>query len=414
MAISNPLRGITPTIDPTPRLLPSATIDIGAGSGESKIDPALRPFLTEGLRQAQNLFLGERQPQFYQGQTYVSPSQATQDALAQQEAMARANSPILQQAQNAFMGGLTATSAASPLYQQIYGQAQQPMAGSNVYQQAAQGGFGNLATQQLQDIASGSFLQGSPFQQAAMQAATRPLEQQFSNQVLPSIASLYSKAGRYGSGAMQNALGTATEAQTRALGDITSNMANQQYMAERGLQQSALGQLAGVSQQDIANRFAGASGLGGLQQAQFGTQLQAAGGLAQTQATDLARQLQASAAAPSIYAQQYIPSQQLAQIGAAQEQIAQLPLQEQMNRFYFNQQLPAQQLQSYLSSIYATPMSSSQFAPQPQATSSRVGSVLGGAGLGYGIGNMIGGTGAFGTSAGTTGAVLGGLAGLLI
>jgi outer membrane lipoprotein SlyB len=128
----------------------------------------------------------------------------------------------------------------------------------------------------------------------------------------------------------------------------------------------------------------------------------------------LGQQAQLAAAAPSIYAQQYIPSQQLAQIGAAQEQIDQLPLQEQMNRFYFNQQLPAQQLQSYLSSIYATPMSSSQFAPQPQATSSRVGSVLGGAGLGYGIGNMIGGTGAFGTSAGTTGAVLGGLAGLLI
>lgn len=311
-----------------PALLPSNPIEIDStAAGASKIDTALRPFLTEGLRQAQNLFLGGNQPKFFEGQTFVSPTQATQDALSAQEAIARGGSPVLQQAQGAYQNAL--------------------------------GGLGFTG--------QGGFLQGNPFQQAAMQAATRPIEQQFSNQVLPSIASLYSKSGRYGSGAMQNAVSQATEAQTRALGDITGSMANQQYLAERGLQQQALGQ-----------------------------------------------QAQLAAAAPSIYAQQFLPSQQLANVGAAQEQIAQLPLQEQMNRFYFQQQLPAQQLQSFLSSVYGSPMASSQFSPQPQATSSRVGSVLGGAGLGYGVGNMIGGSGLFGTSAGTTGAVLGGLGGLLL
>jgi hypothetical protein len=311
----------------TPSLLPSPLINTSGASGASQIDPALRPYLTEGLRQAQNLFLGGGQPQFFQGQTYVSPSQATQDAIAQQEAMARQSSPLLQQAQQAYQQSL--------------------------------GGIGQTA--------SGNFLQGSPFQQQAMQAATRPLEQQFSSQVLPNIASLFSKSGRYGSGAMQNALGQATQGFGRALGDITGTMANQQYMAERGLQQQAQ-----------------------LSQAQL------------------------ASAAPSIYSQQFIPSQQLAQVGSAQEQIASLPLQEQMNRFYYQQQVPVQQLQSFLSSIYATPMGSSQFAPQPQTSSSRVGSVLGGAGLGYGIGNMIGGSGLFGLGAGTTGAVLGGLGGLLL
>jgi len=311
----------------TPALLPSTPINIdAAAAGTSKIDTALRPFLTEGLRQAQNLFLGGNQPKFYEGQTYVSPTQQTLDALARQEAIARGDSSVLQQAQGAYQGAL--------------------------------GGLGFTG--------AGGFLQGSPYQQQAMQAATRPLEQQFSNQVLPQIASLYSKSGRYGSGAMQNALGQATEGYGRALGDITGSMANQQYMAERGLQQQALGQ-----------------------QAQLAT------------------------AAPSIYAQQYLPSQQLANVGAAQEQIAQLPLQESMNRFYYQQQLPVQQLQSYLSSIYGSPMSSSQYAPQSQATSSRVGSVLGGASLGAGIGNAIGGSGLFGTSSGTTGAVLGGIGGLL-
>ncbi len=261
----------------------------------SSIDPALLPYLTTGLEQAKSLFLTGKQPEFFAGQTYVSPSAQTEQALAQQEALATQASPVLQQAQQA-------------------------------YQQAL-GGIGATA--------SGGFLQGSPYQQAAMQAATRPLEQQFSQQVLPSIASLYSKSGRYGSGAMQNALTGATETYGRALGDITSTMANQQYMAERGLQQ----------------------------QAQLG-------------------QAQLAGLAPSIYSQQYIPSQQLAQVGAAREAIAAQPLQEQMARYQFAQQLPYQQLQGYLSSVYGTPLGS-YGSQTTQAPNNYIGSALGGAGLGY-------------------------------
>lgn len=285
----------------------------------SSIDPALLPYLTTGLEQAKSLFLTGKQPEFFQGQTYVSPSTQTTEALAQQEALARQSSPVLQQAQTA-------------------------------YQQAL-GGIGQTA--------QGGFLQGSPYQQQAMQAATRPLEQQFNQQVLPNIASLYSKAGRYGSGAMQNALTGATETYGRALGDITSTMANQQYMAERGLQQ----------------------------QAQLG-------------------QAQLAGLAPSMYAQQYLPSQQLAQVGAAQEAIAAQPLQEQMARYQFQQQLPYQQLQGYLSSVYGTPLGS-YGSQTTQAPNNYIGSALGGAGLGYLAGNAMGGYG-------TTGAVLGALGGGLL
>ena len=298
----------------------------------SSVDPALLPYLTQGLERAQSLFLTGKQPEFFQGQTYVSPSAQTTEALAQQEALARQASPVLQQAQTA-------------------------------YQQAL-GGIGQTA--------QGGFLQGSPYQQQAMQAATRPLEQQFSNQVLPQIASLYSKAGRYGSGAMQNALGQATEAQTRAMGDITANMANQQYMAERGLQQ----------------------------QAQLG-------------------QAQLAAAAPSIYAQQYIPSQQLAQVGAAQEQIASLPLQEQMARFNFGQQLPYQQLSGYLSSVYGSPMGSYGTQSQTMPSNPLINTAAG-AGLGYlggqALGSFLGKTpfsltspSGYGIAGGLGGAALGGL-----
>jgi hypothetical protein len=298
-------------------------------SSTSNIDPALLPFLTQGLERAQSLFLTGEQPRFFEGQTFVSPSAQTQQALAQQEALATQASPVLQQAQQAYQQSL--------------------------------GGIGATA--------GGQFLGANPYQAQMMQAATRPLEQQFSNQVLPQIASLYSRAGRYGSGAMQGALGQATEAYTRGLGDITGTIAGQQFQQERGLQQQA--QLA---------------------------------------------QAQLAAAAPSIYGQQFIPSQQLAQVGAAREQIAAQPLQEQMARFNFGQQLPYQQLSGYLSSVYGSPMGS--FGTQTQSTNMPSNPLMGGlagAGLGYLGGQFLGGSGLMNpVSQGVIGAGLGGVLGGLL
>ena len=292
----------------------------------SQIDPTIQPYLAEGLQRAKNLFLGGNQPQLYPGQMYVDPSQQTLTALSQQEALANQANPVLQQGQQSYLQGM----------------------------------------QGLGATAGGQFLNANPYQQQMMQAATRPLEQQFSNQVLPGIASLYSKSGRYGSGAMSNALGQSTEAYGRALGDITGTLAGQQYQAERALQQQAQGaQLAGAAQ------------------------------------------------APTMYAQQYLPSQQLAQIGAQREAISAQPLQEQMQRFSFGQQLPYQQLAGYLSSVYGSPMTGygTQTQAQSGSTNKTVGA-LGGA-LGGGLlGSSLGGL--FGSQYSGLGAGLGGLAGGLL
>ena len=401
----------------SPRLLASTPIAISeADAKASQIDKSIQPFLTEGLRQAQGIFLNQR-PQMFQGQTFVSPSEQTLTALQQQENLARAGSPVLGQAQNAFLRGLTEQSAASPMYQNIFGAAgYQP--GAQTFEQAAAGGFQNIAGRQLQDIAGGSMLNANPYQSAMMQAATRPLEKQFSEAVLPGISSLYSKSGRLGSGAMERALGTATEGFGRSLGDVTANIAGTQFQAERGLQQQALGQLAGVSEQDIRTRLLGAQGLQGAQQAALGTQLQAAGGVGTSQFQELQRQLSASAAAPQIYAQQFLPSQQLAQVGGAREAIAAQPLQEQMARFAYEQRLPYEQLSGYLSSVYGSPLGSfGTPAPQPQYTNNTIGALggaLGGGIGGYALGSMLpssflGGYG--GAAGGALGAIGGGLLG---
>jgi hypothetical protein len=262
----------------------------GTASGESRIDPRLAPYLEMGLRRAERLFFGDPQPSLYPGQMYVSPSQQTEQALAMQEQLASAASPFISAGQQGYLSSLG----------------------------------------QIGQTAAGGFLQGNPYQQAMVQAATRPLTQQYGEQIVPGIASLYSRAGRYGSGSMERALSGATEAYGRALGDVTSNIVGQDYARERGLQQQAqLGQAA----------------------------------LAQ--------------AAPSFYQSSFLPAQTLAQVGAAREAIAAQPLQEAIQRYQYSQQLPYQQLQGFLSSVYGTPMGSSQIAQTPQAQVNRTAQNLG-------------------------------------
>jgi hypothetical protein len=316
---------VTPTVIPggSPSELSAAR---GAASGESRIDPRLAPYLQMGLQRAERLFFGDPQPSLYPGQMYVSPSQQTEQALAMQEQLASAASPFISAGQQGYLSSLG----------------------------------------QIGQTAAGGFLQGNPYQQAMLAAATRPLTQQYGEQIVPGIASLYSRAGRYGSGSMERALSGATEAYGRALGDVATNIVGQDYARERGLQQQAqLGQAA----------------------------------LAQ--------------AAPSFYQSSFLPAQTLAQVGAAREAIAAKPLQEAIQRYQYSQQLPYQQLQGFLSSVYGTPMGSSQYAAQPaEAKTNYLTQGLGGALLGSQVGSMFGGIG--GLSGSQTGAILGGLGGLLL
>jgi hypothetical protein len=288
---------------------------------ESRIDPALLPYLQTGLQRAQELFLTGPQPTFFPGQTYVAPSEQTLAALTQQEQAAAAGAPVLQAAQQA--------------YQQSLGQ--------------------------IGTTAAGGFLGGSPYREALIQAATRPLVQQYEQTVLPGIASGFSRAGRYGSGAMEQAQARATEAFGRSLGDVSATLAAQDYARERGLQQQAQ-----IAQSALAQ------------------------------------------AAPSFFQSSFLPAQALGAVGAAREQIAAQPLQESMQRFQFGQQLPYQQLQGFLSSVYGNPMGTSN-VPIPQAQTNQIAQALGGAGLGYLGGQFL--TSQFGANAPLYGAGLGGLLG---
>ena len=171
------------------------------------IDPTIQPYLQYGLTEAQKMYQGGG-PQYYGGQTYVSPSTTTQTGLQALEARASQGNPLLQSAQG-----------------------------------------------QLQNTISGGFLQGNPFFQGAFQPAAQAAENQF-KQTLGDVGSAASRAGRYGGGAMQSLQDRASGQFAKSLSDTAGQLAYQNYAQERGMQQQATmaaPQMAQADYQDIQN-----------------------------------------------------------------------------------------------------------------------------------------------------------------
>jgi hypothetical protein len=251
-------------------------------TGQSQIDPIIAPYLSEALGVARNLFLEGKGPQLFPGQMYVGPSTQTLSALSGMETIAGAAQPFYEKAATGVMSGLTG----------------------------------------LERTASGGFLGGSPYRDEMIAAATRPLTQQFTEEVMPGIQSTFSQAGRLGSGAQGAVTGRATEGFTRALGDVTSRIAAEDYARERGFQEAAT--------RDV---------------------LSGAGRLGDITSSFLA------------------PSSVLADVGARREAIAGQPLAESMRRFDYTQNLPQDQFARYMASIYGSPLGTRGAAEEMQGSS---------------------------------------------
>ena len=167
----------------------------------SQVDPALAPYLTYGLGQAQQLYQGGG-PQYYTGETFVAPSQTTQTGVQALETRALAGSPLT-----------------------------------------------GLAQQQLQGTLGGAYLGGNPFFQGAFAPAAQAAQQQYKS-TLGDIASKSSLAGRYGSGVMGNLQDRASGQYAQALTNTAGQLAYQNYEQERARQQAAIGAAPALAQAD--------------------------------------------------------------------------------------------------------------------------------------------------------------------
>ena len=287
------------------------TLEGGGDSGPSNttstttqtMDPAIAPYVTYGLSEAQRLYQ-QPGPGYFPGQTYVGPSGSTQAALQAAQTRALQGNPLLPAAQQ----------------------------------------------QTLANI-QGGYLGGNPFFQGAFQPAARAAEQSYMD-AMGKIGSTFSAAGRYGSGAMGDVQDRATGQFAQSLTDTAGKLAYQNYDAER------------------------------------------------------ARQMASISGAPEMAGADYADIQRLLTTGQAQEGYQQMALQDAINRYNYQQNLPAMQLQQYLSAAYGSPMGGITTQSVPSYTN-QSSSILGGALGGY----ALGGTGPNAMFSPTTGAIGGGLLG---
>jgi hypothetical protein len=219
----------------------------------TQIDPTIQPFLSFGLGEAQRLYQAGG-PQYFAGDTFVRPSGTTQTGLQALEQRARMGNPLT-----------------------------------------------GAAQQQLQREISGDFLGGNPFFQGAFAPAAQAATSQF-QKAIGDVSSAASRAGRYGSGAMQNLQGQASNQLAQQLSNTAGQLAYQNYANERQ------------------------------------------------------RQAAATMAAPAMAQADYQDIQNLLAAGQAREGYSGQQLQSDINRFNFLQNAPQQNLGTFLSSVYGNPL----------------------------------------------------------
>jgi hypothetical protein len=259
--------------------------------------------LKSAVGKAQNMYGNGQAPGYYPGQGIAPMSGYTQGALDWQAQRAMAGSPLTQAGQN-----------------------------------------------QLTSTLRGDYLNaGNPAFQGAVNSAIRPVTEQYQNVVMPGIMSQFSDAGRYGSGAMNGqggAMEQANNSYMRNVGDISSNMAYQNYSDERG------------------------------------------------------NMLKAGLLAPEMAQQDYHDISQLGMAGQGIDSYNQAQINEDKNKYNFNANKDWNYLSNYMGLLQQAPWGSTTTSTPPSPnpfTSGLGGAFAGGAlgsaspGLGTGLGALLGG-----------------------
>jgi hypothetical protein len=223
-----------------------------SGQSVTQLDPMLQPYVEFGLSELKNLYESGG-PQYFPGQTYVGPSEATLSALKSAEQRAKSGSPLLRQAQ-----------------------------------------------EQFSKTASGEYLSGNPFFQGAFAPAARQAQEAFASSI-QDITSKAATSGRYGSSAMGRLEGKAGDIFSRSLTETSGKLAYENYAAERARQEEAAKLLPQLAQMDYADM------------------------------------------------------EKLLNVGQAYETYDLQALQDEINKFNFQQNQPYVNLQSYLSGVYGAP-----------------------------------------------------------
>lgn len=329
---------------------------MGGGGGTTTTKPwkEAQPYILQGYQQAQNLY-NQGPAEFFPGQTYISPSEATTNALNMAEQRAMAGSPLVREAQGSVSNLMSFTNPYAAQTAQLGATANDPSA--DFYRQLMEGQVGGSseAMDMIRRTASGEYLNANPYLEAALSRANRLATESY-QEGLRGLQSQASAAGRYGSGAMGQQVAKGQDVFARALTEQNQQAYAQNYASERAAQEAAIARMAGIEQQGIQNRMAGASALTSGQQQALATRLGALVSAGQMTEADANRQLQAAQLAPTLAEQDYADMQKLLMVGQAREGYDAAALQDEMARWNYQQTAPWENLQRYQSAISGYPM----------------------------------------------------------
>lgn len=292
----------------------------------------------------------------FKGKKGVSTTTQTTSAPAylnpQLEFSASEARRLYDQGPQQFFPGQTYVSYSDPTRQGIdlLGQAVSPEeeAATRALYNQAQGGLSStsLAAQnQLQKTLQGDYLGITPELQNYMDVIARRSEQSYNENVLPSLRAGYGRSGAFGGSDFQQGLQTSGRNFTRELADNLSGVALRNYQGERAIQQNALG--LAPTYEELAYSPA-------LMAQNAGSALS---GITQRRAQGLLSQ------------------------GQMLEEEKRMALQEEMDRFNFNQNAPQERLSQFNSNLQSSyiPGTNVVSTATPYKKGSAFGKLMGGA-----------------------------------
>lgn len=287
-------------------------------------------------------------PKAYEGSLIADQSQATKDALAQAEATARnGNTSTLTNATNAVnsvMNG-TGNQQAQNTYSQLQGQtgfAANPT--NNMASQIANGQFAsgqksnNPAMSYLQQTASGANIGNNPYLNQMVSNQQDQIANKLKNVTNPGIDSQAASLGRMGSGAFASQRNNAQTTAANEMAKVATDMYGNQYNQDVSNQMNAANAYGSMYNQDIANnqnqlandrsyQLQGMNTLSNNYQNSISNmlglndqKLNAANASVSADSNLATQKLNAANMAGQTYQNQYLPSQQLANVGATQDQ----------------------------------------------------------------------------------------------
>jgi hypothetical protein len=173
----------------------------GSSTTQQGIDPLLKPYVRYGLTEAQKLYQTDS-PEYYGGQTYVGPSEQTQQALRAAQNRAMAGNPMLPAAQR-----------------------------------------------QQQDVIEGAYLQNNPYFNQALAGASQGATQVY-NDAIAKAQGASSMAGRYGSNVSADLQNRAATSLANTLANKYGELAYTNYAGERAMQNQAAQNAPTLAQAD--------------------------------------------------------------------------------------------------------------------------------------------------------------------